>query len=855
MAKKGWRQAGFGTAVCVTALCYAPAALALGLGPLTVESDLGQPLQAHVRLMGFHNSDRRTVTAQLASSAAFAQLGLHKSRVLKSVICRIHRQADGRYAVVLESRDVINAPFLQFVLQIKGPEGTLLREYTALLNPVSGIQPVSMSRALRAPVPARQIVASTPLSVPRASIPAARGATAVRVRAGETAWVIAARHTPAGALVPQTLEAFLRRNPAAFMHHNVNELRAGALLHVPSRQAVDAIPAAKATSWLAAQDQAWGQYQQSLARQPAATGTGNGTIGGALRAAQILPTTNSLLKIESAPLPALATGTAEAAGPGGKGQQLTARMAQLRQELAATKHLIALDNRELAALEQQARARLKKPHSNMVSGVLTHPAHVTKPGAGTAVAAHPPARPMIHRVVRPILRRPPVVPPMPMPAANPSFLAALWQEERYPLLLVLGAVLVVGGLFYYRRRRSMNEFEESILSGGGLHTEGQMPDTASLAKTPEASFLSEFSQGGAGNMQTDEVDPIAEADVYLAYGRDEQAEEILKDAIAKDGGRLELKAKLLEIYLQRHDLKTFEVLAEELYAATGGSGALWQRVEEMGQRLDPMNPLFRSGARADGGAVQSAKSPAADRIDFAAVARELEAVSSPVPAGEGLASGSRASADTDSVLDFSGGLGETEFPYKRAADAAPEAGLTAGGAGSSTIDFTPGGSLGGESAQAQGNGSDGADLDLEGAAADGGLDFSWDATMAEQDVKGNRQEFALQFDEAPAAQGMPELDFGTAGGADLTFDEAPVLDLSLPDAGGGEADGVVLKSQGAVTTARGSDAVDTKLDLANAYIEMGDAEGARAILDEIVAEGNERQRQEAKVLMGRSAVH
>ncbi|MDA8389562.1 MAG: hypothetical protein M0Z76_02335 [Gammaproteobacteria bacterium] len=876
MAKKGWQQAGLGTVVCVTALCYAPVALALGLGPLTVESNLGQPLQAHVRLMGFHKSDRRSVTAQLASSAAFAQLGLHKDRALKSVICRIHRQADGRYAVVLESHDVINAPFLQFVLQIKGPEGTLLREYTALLNPVSGVQPVSMSSTLRAPVPARQILASTPLSVPKVSAPVAPVAGLVRVRAGETAWVIAARHTPAGALVPQTLEAFLRRNPTAFIHHNINELRAGALLHVPTRQAVDAIPAAKAKSWLTAQDQAWGQYRQSLASQPAAAGSGNGTIGGALRAAQILPTSHNLLKIESAPLPGATTGTAGAAGRNGKGQKLAARMAQLRKELVATKHLIALDNQELAALEQQARARLKKPQKNTVSGVMTHPATAVKPVAGTPVAPHP-VKPVIHRVVHPVIHRPAVVPPMPMPAGNRSFLATLWQEDRYPLLLVLAAVVAVGGLFSYRRRRSMNEFEESILSGGGLHTEGQMPDTASLAKTPEVSFLSEFSQGGTGNMQTDEVDPIAEADVYLAYGRDEQAEEILKDAIAKDGGRLELKAKLLEIYLQRHDLKTFEVFAEELYVATGGSGALWQRVEEMGHRLDPMNPLFKSGGRTSAAPAKGAKNTAADRIDFAAVARQLEAISSPAGADAGRAQaetlapeplgaqgapGRPVIEDADNLLDFSGGLGEAEFPYKRATEAPPAQDGAA--TGLSTIDFTPGGSLGGAAmadASPKGGGAHG---DLGGSSGDAGLDsgdagldFSWDATMAAQDAGEGKQDFALQFDE-PAAASLPEIDFGDLGGGpagDLASDDAPVLDLSMSDGDGGQVGDLVMEAGTAVGTGISADAVDTKLDLANAYIEMGDAEGARAILDEIMAEGNDRQRKEAKALSARSAAH
>ncbi len=71
-----------------------------------------------------------------------------------------------------------------------------------------------------------------------------------------------------------------------------------------------------------------------------------------------------------------------------------------------------------------------------------------------------------------------------------------------------------------------------------------------------------------GTIDTDEVDPVAEADVYMAYGRDTQAEEILLEALQKDPQRTAIHAKLLEIYANRRSLKQFETLASELYAQT-----------------------------------------------------------------------------------------------------------------------------------------------------------------------------------------------------------------------------------------------------------------------------------------------
>jgi len=165
------------------------------------------------------------------------------------------------------------------------------------------------------------------------------------------------------------------------------------------------------------------------------------------------------------------------------------------------------------------------------------------------------------------------------------------------LLGALGALGAgVGGMYAYRRRRASQEFSESILSSSSLSSEASITDGSGQAAASDTSFLSDFSQGGMGNIHTDEVDPIAEAEVYLAYGRDEQAEEILKDAIVKDPARQELKGKLLEIYFQRNDVAGFETLAEELYAALEGKGGkVWDKAEEMGQKLSPSNPMFRGG--------------------------------------------------------------------------------------------------------------------------------------------------------------------------------------------------------------------------------------------------------------------
>ncbi|MDR2837632.1 MAG: hypothetical protein LBV49_03545 [Azonexus sp.] len=193
----------------------------------------------------------------------------------------------------------------------------------------------------------------------------------------------------------------------------------------------------------------------------------------------------------------------------------------------------------------------------------------------------------------------PKPPPLPLPVPEePGMLDGVFAD---PLPLAGGAAVLAlaAGYFIYRRRRSSGATGETTtapvtysLGPNSVFrmTGGQSVDTGN---TPPQS--SDFSQTGPGSIDTDEVDPVAEADVYMAYGRDTQAEEILLEAMQKDPQRLAIHAKLLEIYANRRSVKQFETLASELYAQSGGIGPEWEKVASLGAGLDPQNPLY-SGA-------------------------------------------------------------------------------------------------------------------------------------------------------------------------------------------------------------------------------------------------------------------
>jgi hypothetical protein len=132
---------------------------------------------------------------------------------------------------------------------------------------------------------------------------------------------------------------------------------------------------------------------------------------------------------------------------------------------------------------------------------------------------------------------------------------------------------------------------------------------------PPHLLASDFSREGLGNIDTDEVDPIAEAEVYLAYGRDAQAEEILKEALKKDPQRHEIYLKLLEIHAQHNKPSAFETVAAELYSVSQGQGEVWQKAVGLGRQLDPNNPMFAES----GSAAATAAAVAASSVRTAAV--------------------------------------------------------------------------------------------------------------------------------------------------------------------------------------------------------------------------------------------
>ncbi len=480
-------------------------------------------------------------------------------------------------------------------------------------------------------------------------------------------------------------------------------------------------------------------------------------------------------------------------------------------------------------------------------------------------------------------------------------------------------VLVLGLLMFLRRRQSIAEFEESILSGSALDSYSETTDTAATSAS-DTSFLSDFGTAGMGTMQADEVDPLAEAEVYLAYGRDEQAEDVLKEAARRDPGRAEVKLKLLEIYKQRNDVKAFETIAEELYpAGDSGDREVWNQVAAMGRELSPGNPLFQEGAAgADTGGETPAHepppaAPAAGPASAAAAADELnfdfdapdQATGQTAAAPASTSGGSAAAGDDlDLDLDIDMTPDEPQRPAQAPAAAARD---------ESVLDFgeefleQPAASVD-PATQPFPAPDEQTDLDRELERLAGERESAVAPAAASGGAESAAGEETPSLGEPPAwEKAEPDagtLDFPTSDNSDIDFDldlddnsiqqlsggDTPD-DASEPQAAAGQdndslsvdTDDTLLEfesenippeetwagpSSDMAPGSNGSDEAvayapeddvqsaaapqyneaETKLDLARAYLDMGDKVGARSIIDEVMREGDPAQRDQAAEL-------
>ncbi len=863
----------------------AMSAHAAGLGKLTVNSALGQPLTAEIDLVSLQPGEFESVAARIASPEAYSDAKIEYSPLLRQLRFAVERRADGRPILKITSSAPINEPFLDVLVEMNWPAGRLLREYPILLDPPGFNEarvaaPVAAVAAVAPVKPATPLVASSPASasatpavsapVGAAGTPSAQsesgGDTYGPVKRGDTLSKIAKEMKADSVSLEQMLVALYRENKAAFVDNNMNRLRTGQILKVPSAEDAARIVEKDARSEIKLQVASWQAYREQLAGSasvaPAAPATATNQVSGKITVAKPdvpapAAAPKDQLKIAKSDS---ATGKAGGVGASGTGN-MQEQINTLKEEKIARENSLKEANSRVADLEKQIAdmrklmelkglagkpaatpepAKAAKPADTKVAQVTPPPVKAPEPvKAVEPVKAPEPASPAEAKPAdtKPAEVKPAETTPAPPKAAEakpappkPAVKAPPPPEPSFleDNMLAIGgggiALLGVGGLFAYmsRRKKKSGGSSTSMSKTSSIMPSDLKPNTVTgnrgggLVDTGNSSFLTDFDKTGPGSIDTDEVDPVAEAEVYIAYGRDAQAEEILKEAMSRDKSRHEITVKLLEIYHARKSVQAFETVARELKETIGGDNPMWAKVAGMGASIDPQNALYSgsgqayetTGAFSAGGASVMA-SDAADK----------------------------APPDVDFDLGFTDSSATTPAPISAFDVTSPNSDQPAGGGGMDfDLDLNTG--AGGDmSTGAAGGGGLDFDLALDtpakpaasaeaGAAPAASSNFDFDLSSLSLD-SGDTAKPAADFSKtiatqvtAPAKSGMPSL-------ADLS------LDLDVPGSGSSE----------------GASAVSTKLELAKAYIEIGDSEGAKEILTEVSREGSPAQQAEAKKIL------
>jgi pilus assembly protein FimV len=734
---------------------------------------------------------------------------------------------------------VVAAPLAEASAVAAAPVAETVSAPVAATGTENEVAAVPATEAEAVPVPAEKTLTEQSLTQESASAvakPAAQDALSkeealaetapgtsserITVLRGDTLSKIAAQIKPDNVSLERMLVALYRENAGEFGGHNMNRIRAGKILNIPRSDAVQMLPQADAEEEIRAQAADWNVYRQKLAaalpvktERPADKQEATGKISSAVidKAFADKEPAKEVLKLSKGEAP-----NDKAVG-GGKTSAQEKAIAKEEEAIAKSKALQEAQERT-AILEKNVQdmkrlAEMKKetaPVSAPAAAITMNAASAPQPASSVA-AAKPKPKVVAPKVVE-----------------QPSLVDQLLGE---PLYLAGGAALLLalGGVGYVVARRGKQGGDKNKVSSRKLDDVGSTTGriAAPIAPSPDTGDFTHATPHAAPAASTDseEVDPIGEADLFLTFGRDTQAEEVLKEALKKNPNNIPVKLKLLSIYVTRKDPNSFYGYAREIKES--GDKSAWDQAAAMGLELDPANPFYGGNASAAAVAVENrANSSAPAPVKDAAPSVDFD-----LGFGSAAAAKPNFSSQTTAVL-------ETPAQEKTTI-MSPQAMQSAALATPMDFDIT-GTNPGSPAMNYSGdNLDDTATLNME--------DLVFDVTATHPRVP------TMPTPEAPAAKPKDDamafmLDFPTETKAKVTPARSLGLDeitLNLDQSGSSSS------SSGASSSQKDElwQEVATKLDLAKAYQEMGDVAGAREILDEVLRDGDAKQREGAQTLM------
>ncbi|MEN0038723.1 MAG: FimV/HubP family polar landmark protein [Cellvibrio sp.] len=595
----------------LTSFVLSPYASALGLGEVKLKSTLNQPLEAEVKLLDTRDLTAEQILVALASPADFERNGVDRLYFYTELQFRVDFESSDGPKVVITSRNPVREPYLNFLIEARWTAGRLLREYTLLMD-LPTFDEGSSTRA--APAPAAATSTSTPQprtapvatatprattepavsSQPRQAAPVARKASLsgneYEVRSNDTLWEIAQRARPDSSVsVHQSMMALYRANPDAFINGNIDRLRRGQVLRIPDAAEMSSLGKSEAVSQFT---QASGNTEQgaqlNASRRASATRTESTEVSGRVKLAAPAAGTKGSGQGSGAnngsgnALESELAGTLEELDKSkAENTELSSRVKDLEAQIQTMERLVAVSNEKLRALQVasgQAAESVASAKAAAVSSVSA-PAAETAPVATEAAPAVAEATSAAASSVAAAVTPPPSATPAPAPAKKvvpqpvpePTLVDTAVENAPWIGLGVLG--LLGAGYFAYRRRKQAEEeqIEESedvfaIDDSAGTYDE-PVDDVNHFNEINETSLFEEQSET---TTVAETGDVVGEADIYIAYGKLDQAEEMLVNALQKDPTSTDIRMKLLEVYAQQQNAPAFDKHYAALLPLAGG---------------------------------------------------------------------------------------------------------------------------------------------------------------------------------------------------------------------------------------------------------------------------------------------
>lgn len=619
---------------------HASSLLALGLGEMQLESFLNEPLKASVDLLNMGGLHEDEIRVRLATSEDFDKLGLERAYFLTTVTFEVVSNGQGGAQILIRSEEPVLEPYLDFAVEARWPSGRLLREYTVLIDPpvfsqatpvVSASERVSASQSVVAteggPAPVdyneRYAARNTGVdmsglaagSAPQrdynaSSAPAPAPGSRYTIRRDQTLWEIASQTKPAGTSVHQMMLDIQRLNPDAFINGNINRIKAGYVIYLPTAEDVSSGDVSTALAEVREQNEAWRQGRDNtlsasrgpslrISAEPEAVVAGESSAAG--QAGTEAPPAGEALQSASSSTDSGAT----AAAADIPASDTQARLAALEQQLETLQRIVSLKDDQIAALQDalkdsggavpdvgsvQPAPEIAEDAEAAAVAEITAGAEVTAGAEGEAVAEIAEGTEAVAPAVSPEpleslaeaeVEVPPVAageqaaettqvkkPQEPSPTPPPAEAGEGWT--RY-LLYALGALLLaIAGMVIARRRSQVGDsgddetalpirqatIREDVFAD--VRLQDQNLEVVPVFEEPvsiDVPGSSTRDNRGYGERKHDEYvsddapNPLAEADVYIAYGRHPRAIELLNDALKVEPGNPVYRLKLLEIYV------------------------------------------------------------------------------------------------------------------------------------------------------------------------------------------------------------------------------------------------------------------------------------------------------------------